>query len=99
LILKGTCSALDKNPLRRFEVWTHEKKSVVLQNRCHRQRWLSWPLLRHHQSNSDVNVIGDHQKLLEEVHTFCLDLTLLILKVFKDANLINLKLPKEEDEW
>ena len=39
--VRETCPALDKNPLKRFEMWTHEKQSVVLHNRYHSWGWLS----------------------------------------------------------
>jgi hypothetical protein len=39
------------------------------------------PFSRHRRSDSDVNIIRDHMKLVEKVHTFRLDPTLLNLEV------------------
>jgi len=81
LILKETWSTFYKNPLRRLEVWTNKNRLVVLRNGYHSHRWLSYPLSRFCRSNSNVIVIEDYLKLVERVHTFCLDLTLLNLEV------------------
>jgi uncharacterized membrane protein YbjE (DUF340 family) len=62
-------------------VWTQGKNRLFLKNRCHSQDWLGWLLSTLRRSNSDVNVIENHLKLVEKVHTFCLDSNFLSLKV------------------
>ena len=81
LILKETWPTFDKNALRRLQVWTNKNRLLVLRNGYHSHRWLSYPLLRSCRSNCNVIVIEDHLKLVERVHIFCLDLTLLDLEV------------------
>jgi hypothetical protein len=81
LILRKICPTFDKHPLKGLEVWTYEKRLMVLWNGYHNHWWLSYPLSRLHRSNSDVIIVEDHLKLVEGMHTFSLDLTLLDLEV------------------
>jgi len=48
---------------------------------CHSLDWLNWPLSRLHRRNSDIKIIENHLKLVEEVHAFRLDPNLLNLEV------------------
>jgi hypothetical protein len=57
------------------------KNSMVLHNRYHSQGWLSWPISKLRWGNSNVNIIRDQLKLVEKMHTFRLDPTLLNLEV------------------
>jgi hypothetical protein len=75
---EGGFKTIDKNTLRSFKC-EHIKKGWFLKNRCHNQGWL---LFRPRWSNSDIKVAWDHQKLVDEVYTFHLDLTLLNLEVY-----------------
>jgi len=54
---------------------------VILQNVYHNHQRPSYVFSRLCWSNSDVHIIRDHLILIEEKHIFCLDLSLLILKV------------------
>jgi len=53
-------------------VWTHEKVRWFCKNRYLDQGWLSWSLLR---------LCQRPPKMVKEMHTFHLDLSLLYLKV------------------
>jgi len=81
LILRETWSTFDKNPLRRLEVWTLEIDEWFLHNGYHNHQWLSYPLLKSYWNNFNVIVIYYHLKLVEGMHIFCLDQTLLDLEV------------------
>jgi len=58
--------------------WKYE---WFLNNECHSHRWLSYPFSKPRRSNSNVIILRDHLELIEGMHTFCLDQTLLNLKV------------------
>jgi hypothetical protein len=86
LILRETWLTLDKNTLRRLEVWTHKKKLMILHNGYHICNWINWPLSKSCWSNFDVIIVRNRLRLVEGKHTFRLDLTLLNLEVWSVAS-------------
>jgi len=62
-------------------VYEHTKRRSVLAQLSFSHSWLSYPFLRPRRINSEVIVIEDHLKLVEEIHNFHLDPTLCNLKV------------------
>jgi len=67
-----------------------QKRLVVLQNTYYNHWWLSQPLSSLRRSNFNVIVIEDYLKLVDEVHTFRLDPTLLDLEAY-NFTIIRLK--------
>jgi hypothetical protein len=89
--------ALYKNHLRVFKCEHMKKLDGFCTNGYLSQGWLSWPFSRLCWRNSDVNVIRGHLNLVEQMHTFRLDPSLLYLEVCS-STFIRLNVPNRSTQ-